>query len=303
MSLGVSFIVPVYNKAPWLPAVLNALWAQRGDFEREFIFVDDGSTDESMPVLERQTADWPNVTIVRQANAGAASATNRGIERARLPYIKFCDADDLLAHDATQVLLNALHGSGAYLAFGDAVMYREGESIDLSAPLPEAEVEYIAEPLRPTVRTSRFNPTQMLVNTRAAQEVGGCDERVIHTQDYSLSLRLARIAPFVHVKTTLAYIPAEVPGRVTRKDPGWQLQRVTRTLAYFLRDNPDVPIELKRLACRQAAGRAWKYQKRQRGATILSPWFWRSIKSSLFTPSDPEFIEDCTRAFDPEEKK
>ena len=44
---GVSFVVPVYNKARVLPPVLDAMAAQQGDFPREFIFVDDGSTDDS----------------------------------------------------------------------------------------------------------------------------------------------------------------------------------------------------------------------------------------------------------------
>ena len=106
--LGVSYVVPVFNKSRWLPAVLAALKNQRGDFAREYIFVDDGSTDDSLAVLRALTRDWPDTVVVAQANAGSAAATNAGIERARLPYIKFCDADDLLAADATRVLLAAL---------------------------------------------------------------------------------------------------------------------------------------------------------------------------------------------------
>ena len=112
MKTGVSFVVPVYNKAPWLPGVLDRLAAQRGGFDREYIFVDDGSTDGSLALLKERTADWPDTTIVEQANHGVAHATNRGIERARMPFIKFCDADDLLVHGATQALLDALSRGG-----------------------------------------------------------------------------------------------------------------------------------------------------------------------------------------------
>ena len=112
MKTGVSFVVPVYNKAPYLPGVLDRLAAQRGDFDREYIFIDDGSTDGSRATLKERTADWPDTTIVEQANHGVAHATNRGIERARMPFIKFCDADDLLVHGATQALLDALSRGG-----------------------------------------------------------------------------------------------------------------------------------------------------------------------------------------------
>ena len=50
---GVSYIVTVYNKASFLPATIAALAAQQGDFEREFIFVDDGSTDGSIDQLRQ----------------------------------------------------------------------------------------------------------------------------------------------------------------------------------------------------------------------------------------------------------
>ncbi len=67
---GVSYVVTVYNKAPYLPAVLDALAGQAGDFERQFIFVDDGSTDGGLDILRDRTAGWRNATILSQADAG-----------------------------------------------------------------------------------------------------------------------------------------------------------------------------------------------------------------------------------------
>ena len=76
---GVSFVVPVYNKAAYLPDVLATIRAQRGDSARQYIFVDDGSTDDSLAILERLTAGWPNTVVVSQENLGSAHAANRGI--------------------------------------------------------------------------------------------------------------------------------------------------------------------------------------------------------------------------------
>src|SRR5207248_4835918 len=78
-SAGISFIVTVYNKRPYLPAVAAGLVAQRGDFPCEFVFVDDGSTDGSREEIERLTAGWPDVQILSQANLGPSLATNRGL--------------------------------------------------------------------------------------------------------------------------------------------------------------------------------------------------------------------------------
>ena len=61
---GVSFIVTVYNKREFLPRVLAALAAQSGDFGREYVFVDDGSTDGSLAYLRAATAGWPQCRII-----------------------------------------------------------------------------------------------------------------------------------------------------------------------------------------------------------------------------------------------
>ena len=44
---SVSFVVPVFNKSLYLKPVINSLKSQKGDFDKEYIFIDDGSTDDS----------------------------------------------------------------------------------------------------------------------------------------------------------------------------------------------------------------------------------------------------------------
>ena len=294
-----SYVVPVFNKAPWLPAVLAALKAQRGNFEREYIFVDDGSTDGSLAVLREATQGWTNVTIVTQANAGSAAATNAGIARARLPFIKFCDADDLLAADATRILLAALVADPeACLAYGARHWYRPGETPALDQPLAPGPVARIDDPVRPALRNSLFNPTQFLVRTDRVKASGGCDERIVFSQEYSLTLRLALQGPFLRVDTPVAWLLHEADGRLSG-NTGRQLQRVTLACANFLRDHPALPRDIRRFACRRAAGRAWRWQKRHRRASVLSPWFARYLLSFLPAQTDPAaFIESCAAAFD-----
>ncbi len=160
---GVSFVVPVYNKAPWLPAVLKALGNQRGGFAREFIFIDDGSSDGSLAILRDLTRDWDDTTVITQDNRGSAHATNRGIEAARHAFIKFCDADDLLTRDGTRLLLEALSASDACLAYGERKAYVDLKEIDAGADLdpkagtaPEAaKVTVMAQPMRAGVRNWR----------------------------------------------------------------------------------------------------------------------------------------------------
>ena len=58
--IGVSFIITVYNKRPYLTDVLAAVRGQRGDFNREYVIVVDGSTDGSLDLMRDLTAGWEN---------------------------------------------------------------------------------------------------------------------------------------------------------------------------------------------------------------------------------------------------
>lgn len=297
---GVSFVVPVYNKAPWLPAVLDGIKGQRGNFPREYIFVDDGSTDGSLALVRELTRDWPDARLITQANTGSAAATNAGIHAARLPFIKFCDADDILMPDATERLLAALAENDACLAWGERIAYHDLAEVltNRTTVAAEGRVTTLAAPLEAAIRNSLFNPSQFLVRTACAQAVGGCDERVVFSQEYTLTLRLAQRWDFVKLHAPVAFVLENAPGRLSG-NPGRQLQRVTVALAHFLRDHPDLPQELQKFACRRAAGRAWKWRSRKYGETIASPWFWRHLKSQIFLPGDvPAFIDACAAAFD-----
>ena len=52
----VSYVVTVYNKAPYLPFLLDGLARQQGGFAREFVFVDDGSSDGSLEALNARAS-------------------------------------------------------------------------------------------------------------------------------------------------------------------------------------------------------------------------------------------------------
>lgn len=299
---GVSFVCPVFNKAPHLPGVVQAMFAQHGDFERQYIFVDDGSTDDSRAILDDLVAGRPDVVVIEQENRGSAAATNRGLAEARLPFVKFVDADDLLAHGATALLLDRLRARpDCVLAYGQAVTYRDGSDPDLTT-LPAAPAETVlTEPLRLALRNSLFNPTQFLARSAALERSGGCDERIVFSQEYSLTLRLARLGGFLKIDAPLAFLPEHADGRITSRGKGRQLQRVTLACAHFLRDYPDTVPALRRFALRRAAGRAWLWTRREAGGRCFSGPLLALLLSRLPLPMDhAAWVDRCARAYDGE---
>lgn len=91
MNPSISCVVPVYNGAEFLAAALDSILAQSLP-PTEIIVIDDGSTDTTSGVANAYSK---HVTYHRQANAGPASARNRGIGLATGDFISFLDADDL----------------------------------------------------------------------------------------------------------------------------------------------------------------------------------------------------------------
>jgi len=296
--MSVSFVIPVFNKAAYLPDVLAAVAAQRGDFAREFIFVDDGSTDNSLEVVRALTKDWPDTHIIAQNNHGSAHATNSGITAAKMEFIKFVDADDLLHECATEILLNTLRQNpDAVLAYGRCHYFDDGEVMNLKKPIHAPTLTRMENPLYWAIRNSLFNPTQFIARTDAVKQCG-CDERVKNSQEYALTMRLARLGAFIKIEETLAFLNRGEPNRHGASN-NRQLQRVNLSLALFLEDFPDTPQKLQHHAYRRAIGRAWKFARRNRGQNFSSPLFWENLMSKITSQNNyAEAIRRTLSAFD-----
>ena len=298
---GVTFAIPLYNKAPWIRATLDSIAAQRGDFAHEIVVVDDGSTDGGAGLVAEWASGRDDVRLLRQENAGSAAASNACLAAARFSAVKFVDADDLLHPDATAVLLEALRREPtAVLAFADRMTFPDGTlpAMPPSVPPPPRRLD---DALARVIRNSLFNPTQILVRTEVARAVGGCDERVLYSQEYGLSLRLAAAGPFVHVPETLAFQRVGIDGNLSA-DQGGQLARATRALGLFLADKPDLPVSLRRLAARRAAGRAWLWRRRHQGETFLSPWSLRRLAAWLPPRDTAAFVLASAEAIQPPQR-
>ena len=107
--IKLSFIVPVYNVAPYLRKCVDSLLAQDYD-GYEIILVDDGSTDESGKICDEYAASPLSaigtspfseadhstipIRVIHQVNAGLSAARNTGIRAANGAYLCFVDSDD-----------------------------------------------------------------------------------------------------------------------------------------------------------------------------------------------------------------
>jgi glycosyltransferase involved in cell wall biosynthesis len=287
MNLHVSYVITVYNKAEFLPAVASALKNQRGLGDVEAIFVDDGSTDSSPEVLQSIIADWPAARVIRLVNGGPAPATNAGIFAAKGKWIKIMDGDDVLHEDATKALVDAAERFQSKFAFGQIALvpWENGAPVfpaDMISPL-KIQPEHDSKPLVRFAEKMTFNPSCLLIDREFAQEIGGVDIRVF-AQDYSLYLRAAHRTTFAHIPADIVCAPGIglADGRVSDDEPQI-LHDLNAELACFVNETPDLDPAIRQRMLTRATGRAWKWASRQAGHSILSPCFLMYLLSRLPT--------------------
>ena len=93
-NIELSVVVSVYNEENNLLSFFNELDASTKDISREFIFVDDGSVDNSVSVLKEIKVKFPELRIISfSRNFGHEAAMLAGLDNANGDYIAFIDAD------------------------------------------------------------------------------------------------------------------------------------------------------------------------------------------------------------------
>lgn len=149
----VSVIIPVYNAESYLHDCINSLLAQTLK-ECEFIFINDGSTDRSLNILEQYQAKDNRIIVINQDNCGISRARNRGLNVSRGEYIGFCDNDDVVRNTMFATLYSAAKKFESDIVISKTIFGRDGKEIIKAAPFNvdlRFEIEDIKKQLIPNL--------------------------------------------------------------------------------------------------------------------------------------------------------
>jgi glycosyltransferase involved in cell wall biosynthesis len=103
-EIPLTVFTPTYNRAGTLRRVFDSLCRQPGHLF-EWLVVDDGSTDNTVSVLEDLSRDAPfEMRVIRQANGGKHRAHNAAIRSARGELTIVLDSDDELLPGALETI-------------------------------------------------------------------------------------------------------------------------------------------------------------------------------------------------------
>ena len=106
----ISIIIPVYNSEKYLKTCLESVCSQTYP-DIEIICVNDGSTDNSLDIINSYAKKDDRIVVITQKNSGVSCSRNVGLKNATGEWISFVDSDDYVSCGMCQGLICALDSS------------------------------------------------------------------------------------------------------------------------------------------------------------------------------------------------
>lgn len=122
--MNISVLIPIYNVGNYIERCARSLMEQTIKDEIEFIFINDGSSDNSIEILEKIITNYKEreeqVKILHQpSNLGLSNARLRGILESTGTYIINCDSDDWVEPDMYESLWHKAKETNADIVVSD----------------------------------------------------------------------------------------------------------------------------------------------------------------------------------------
>ena len=140
--MKVSIIIPIYNGEKYINNMYFSLSNQTfQDFE--IIYINDGSKDDSLNILNDISIKDSRVKVISQQNSGICASRNRGIEKAQGKYLIFLDQDDGIESDLVEKYVEAIETKKVDVAsFGKIHYYidENGKTVSVKPQIIEEEL-------------------------------------------------------------------------------------------------------------------------------------------------------------------
>lgn len=182
-----TIVIPNFNYERYVVQAIESVKTQV--LQGELIVVDDGSTDNSVQVIQDAIADMPNARLIQQANGGVAKARNAGIAAACSELVMCLDADDALGNrDMLLTLVNAMDNPTLGIAYtGLTCMNADGQLADKVNPWPQ-DFDYEKQ-----LAGNNCVPTCALIRKKAWQRAGGYRTDLQPAEDAALWVRITSL--------------------------------------------------------------------------------------------------------------
>ncbi len=249
---GVSVIIPTFNAAGFVGRAIRSALSQHD--LGELILVDDGSTDDTVKVLEAAARSDGRVRVLRlPENRGPAAARNAGLEAARGEWVAMLDADDAFAPDRLARLCPFAVATGADLVADDLRFYDAkaarlaGTGLHAGQPVPPRDLKLtdflthnLADGtgldwglLKPVIRRSLLVRTGVLY-----------DAALRHGEDFAFMVDLLQAGARFRILPVPLYLYTQRHGTISGRASGMNRTRIAydrlRDASLAMADRPGI---------------------------------------------------------------
>jgi glycosyltransferase involved in cell wall biosynthesis len=262
-AVPVSFLVTSYNKAAYLPTVLDSVWREAQAVGGEVVLVDDGSSDGSERICAAFAKMHPEIDYWRQENCGIYQTVNRIAAKARGQWVRFCDSDDPLISGSTRRLIDIATETGAGLAYGRAIAYGPaplaGERLSLRIASPSV-TNIHPDGLMYLIRGMNFTPSMAVCRTDALMGALPLPVDLVSCQDLALWFPVVSRLPLAWVDEPVCFNLQGAPNQLSANNALTLQQtiRITQRHAGLL------SARHKRAALLKAANRTRRWLRKMR---------------------------------------
>ena len=287
VDMLITVIMPCYNAAATIEDSMRCVLNQT-HANTELIVVDDGSTDDSLRIVEAFRAAHPaRVRLLQQDHKGPYPARNLALRAARGDCVAFLDSDDTWTPDCLARLRDALLARAADIAY--CGWQNVGPAALNTTPyVPPAYED--GDLVAACLRTCPWPIHAALVRRSALTAIGGFSERLFTSMDYDLWLRLiAHTQRLVLVPAVMAFYHWR--GNQISSDKSRQVIDAVQVRKDFVAANPALvahlePPRLRHLTDGHLLRMAYRaYWNRElvtahrllRRAWTVGAWGWRDL--------------------------
>ncbi|MCM1021889.1 MAG: glycosyltransferase family 2 protein [Muribaculum sp.] len=189
----ITVVVPVFNRASLVTETLDSIASQK--IKPSLIIVDNNSSDNTLQVIKQWAADnrseiFP-ISVLRESQAGAAAARNKGLDNVTTPWTLFFDSDDLMhPSHISQIIETIKESPSANLIGWDTTMQLlSGKKIRKRFP-DNNHIWY-------NIFNGIMSTQQYTAKTRLFHDCGGWNSSLRGWDDYELGMRLLLSRPSI----------------------------------------------------------------------------------------------------------
>ncbi|MEH6947937.1 glycosyltransferase [Bacillus sp. JJ634] len=221
LNIKISVIIPVYNAEKYIEDCIKSLLNQSLQ-ECEFIFVNDGSEDNSSQVIEKYKKHDSRMKLINQENQGVSIARNEGLQVATGKYVGFVDADDFIESDMFKRLYQSAQLYNCDIVISNFESELEGHKVITKYPFPKGIIlseEYLKTELLPYfLKSDNFNTVcnKIFKNKLIKSQHIIFPEKVALGEDGMFNIQFFSYAETAMYIDYTGYHYREVPGSATR---------------------------------------------------------------------------------------